>query len=193
MDPLDDPLRNLAAWIDEARAAGAALPEAFALATVDDRGRPDVRYLLAKGIDEGLVFYTNLESPKARHLAKNPACAAAFYWEATRRQVRLRGRAEPVSPAEADAYFATRPLEARVGAWISKQSEPLESYAALLARFTAALPRFAKEGVTRPPHWGGYRLVPEEVEFWTERPHRLHERVLHRRAAGGWTRTLLQP
>jgi pyridoxamine 5'-phosphate oxidase len=192
----EEPLRLFAAWLEEATRAEPVNPNAFALATVDADGLPNVRMVLLKGLDErGFVFYTNLDSQKARELDASQKAALVFYWKALARQVRVRGTVEPVSDAEADAYFATRPRMAQIGAWASKQSAPLESRMAFekaVALFTA---KFAIGSVPRPPRWSGYRLVPQAIEFWHERPFRLHDRVEFARANPGdaWIKTRLYP
>jgi pyridoxamine 5'-phosphate oxidase len=170
-------------------------PEANAmvLSTVDADGRPSGRYVLLKAVDDrGFVFYTNLGSRKSRALAANPAAALTFYWPPDT-QVRVEGRIERVADADADAYFATRPREFQIGAWASAQSDPLASRAALNARVVDATSRFEGKSVSRPPFWGGYRVVPQAIEVWTRDPHRLHERMLFERRDGAWTRSLLYP
>jgi pyridoxamine 5'-phosphate oxidase len=190
-----DPFRLFGEWLAEAVEREPNDPNAMALATVDAAGMPDVRMVLLKGHEEGgFVFYTNLESRKGRQLAAEPRAALLFHWKSLRRQVRIRGEVQPVTAEEADAYFATRPRLARVGAWASRQSEPLESRLALekaVARYTAKYPAGA---VPRPPHWSGFRLVPEEIEFWREGAFRLHDRIRFTRDAdGGWTKSRLFP
>jgi pyridoxamine 5'-phosphate oxidase len=193
---LDEPLRCLATWLAEAARSEPCDPTAMALATVDANGVPDVRMVLLKGLDRrGLVFYTNAESQKGRQLAVHPTAAVAFHWKSLARQVRLRGAIHQVDAAEADAYFASRPRLAQIGAWASRQSAPLESRLALeqqVARFTA---RYAIGSVPRPPHWTGFRLAPASIEFWRDRPFRLHERTLFARASTEepWTKTTLYP
>jgi pyridoxamine 5'-phosphate oxidase len=192
----DEPLRLFAAWLDEATRAEPVNPNAFALATVDPDGLPNVRMVLLKGLDErGFVFYTNMDSQKGQELDAQPRAALVFYWKSLARQVRVRGPVEPVSDAEADAYFATRPRMAQIGAWASKQSAPLESRMAFekaVARYTA---KFAIGTVPRPPRWSGYRTVPQVIEFWHERPFRLHDRVEFTRSepGGAWVKTRLYP
>lgn len=198
MDPDElaaDPMAQLAAWVDDARATGARLPEAFSLATASADGTPSVRMLLARGIDaRGLVFYTNLASRKARDLAANPRAAAAFHWPQLDRQARLAGAVREVDATEASAYFAGRPRGSRISAWASAQGEPIEGRAALHARWVNAARRFPDDDVPLPPFWGGYRLVPEVVEFWRSRANRLHDRVEYvRREDGEWERRRLQP
>jgi pyridoxamine 5'-phosphate oxidase len=190
--PADDPIAIFSALYAE---AGRTLPEADAmvLATVDADGRPAARYVLLKAVDQrGFVFYTNLESRKARALAVHPFAALTFYWPPAT-QVRIEGDVERVSATDADAYFATRPRGSQIGAWASQQSAPLASRAALDARTVEIERRFAGAPVTRPPFWSGYRVVPRSMEFWTRDPARLHERILYRREGGAWDRTLLFP
>jgi pyridoxamine 5'-phosphate oxidase len=192
----EEPLRLFATWFDDAIRAGAAEPTAMALATVDADGLPNVRMVLLKGLDErGFVFYTNTESPKGRELATAPKAAAVFHWASLKRQVRVRGPVETVTAAEADAYFATRPKGSQIGAWASKQSTPLEDRLALekaVALFTA---KYAVGAVPRPPYWSGYRIVPLIMEFWQDRPFRLHDRMQFRRDDLNvpWVKTRLYP
>ena len=192
----DEPLRLFAAWFAEARAAEPADPEAMALSTVDRDGLPNVRMVLLKGFDaRGFVFYTNQASQKGQELAARAAAGAVFHWKSLRRQVRLRGPVEPVSDSEADAYFASRPRLSQIGAWASKQSAPLESRLAFEKAVALATARYATGTVPRPPFWVGYRLLPLIIEFWHDRPYRLHDRIEFRRAEPGdaWTKTRLYP
>jgi pyridoxamine 5'-phosphate oxidase len=192
----DEPLRLFAAWFDEARQAEPADPDAMALATVDGDGLPNVRMVLLKGFDErGFVFYSNEESQKGRELAANAKAGLAFHWKSLRRQVRLRGTVTPVAGPEADAYFATRPRSSQIGAWASKQSHPLESRLAFEKAIAVNAAKFAIGAVPRPPFWVGYRVSPLVMEFWHDRPFRLHDRIEFRRADAGspWTKVRLYP
>ena len=191
-----EPLALFRAWIREAEAAEPVDPEAMALATVDADGLPNARMVLLKGADErGLVFYTNCDSAKGQQLAANPQAALLFYWKSLGRQIRLRGAVEPATDEEADAYFATRHRESRIGACASRQSRPLLSRAALEAEVARLTEAFGTGEVPRPPYWRGYRLVPFEIEFWRHGPFRLHDRIVFRRASPQqpWTKTRLYP
>ena len=189
-----DPLALFAEWFDEARASEPNDPDAMALATATPDGRPSVRMVLLKGHGpEGFVFYTNLDSRKGAEIAANGRAALLFHWKSLRRQVRIEGPVEPVNDADADAYFATRARDSQLGAWASYQSRPLDSRATFEKRYEDMARRFEGEDVPRPPRWSGYRVVPELIEFWTDRAHRLHERRLFTAKAGGWTEGLLYP
>jgi pyridoxamine 5'-phosphate oxidase len=191
-DTHDDPIALFAERYAKA-ASVCAEPDAMVLSTVDGDGRPSGRYVLLKAVDSrGFVFYTNLQSRKARAMTANPRAALTFYWP-PEQQVRVEGRIEAVSDAEADAYFATRPREFQVGAWASTQSSALASRAALDARVAEARERFADKAVPRPPFWSGYRVVPDAIEFWTRDPHRLHNRLVFERRDGTWVQSLLFP
>ena len=190
----EDPHAIFEEWLAEARLSEPNDPTAMALATADAEGRPSVRMVLLKGHDErGFVFYTNLNSRKGIELAANPNAALLFHWKSLRRQVRVEGRVEPVSVAEADAYFASRARDSRLGAWASDQSRPLDARATFEARFHEMKARFEGKDVPRPPRWSGFRVVPERMELWHDRAHRLHERRLFSRSGGGWSEGLLYP
>jgi pyridoxamine 5'-phosphate oxidase len=192
----DEPLRLFAAWFEEARRAEVTDASAMTLATVDADGLPNARMVLLKGFDEhGFVFYTNLDSPKAREMTAIPKAALVFHWKSLNRQVRLRGLVEPVEDAAADAYFATRPRLAQIGAWASKQSAPLESRMAFEKAVAVTMAKFAVGTIPRPPNWSGFRLIPLVIEFWHDRPYRLHDRVEFQRGAIGapWSKTRLYP
>lgn len=189
-----DPIALFHEWLAEAEANEPNDPTAMALATVDASGLPDVRMVLFKGFERGgFVFYTNLGSRKGRQLAENPKAALCFHWKSLRRQVRARGRVEPVTAEEADAYFAGRPRAARLGAWASRQSEPLESRFALETAVAHVTVRYPVGEVPRPPHWSGFRIVPEEIEFWRDGAFRLHDRMRYTRAGEGWRKARLYP
>jgi pyridoxamine 5'-phosphate oxidase len=192
--PESDPFELFEAWFREALKSEPNDANAMNLATVDAEGMPDTRMVLLKGVDAGgFVFFTNLQSAKGRELAANPKAAINFHWKSLRRQVRARGEVEPVSTEEADAYFATRARPAQIGAWASDQSRPLEGRLALEKRVAAVGLRFGLGKVSRPPHWSGFRLKPRTIEFWRDRPFRLHERLQFVRAGEGWTTQRLYP
>lgn len=191
----DEPLKLFAAWMDDAAKSEPNDHTAVALASVDDEGLPDVRMVLLKGFDErGFVFYTNFESQKGVEILSSMKAAMCFHWKSLRRQIRLRGPVEQVSDAEADAYYESRPRGSRIGAWASKQSRPLESRFALekaVAEYTAKHPIGS---IPRPKHWSGFRIKPTSMEFWHDRPFRLHDRIMFSREAdGGWIKTRLYP
>jgi pyridoxamine 5'-phosphate oxidase len=191
-----EPFGLFAAWFAEATRSEPNDPNAMALATADSDGLPDVRMVLMKGYDTaGFVFYSHLDSAKGRELAANPKAALLFHWKSLRRQVRVRGPVERVTDAEADAYFATRPKQAQIGAWASKQSRPLESRMAFEKAIALSAAKYALGEVPRPPGWSGWRIRPQTFEFWHDRPFRLHDRIQFRRetADGGWTKTRLYP
>jgi pyridoxamine 5'-phosphate oxidase len=193
-EPAADPIDRFGAWFEEARAAGLSQPEAMTLATAAPDGRPDCRVVLLKDHDaRGFVFYTNLESSKGAQLAANPRAALCFFWERLGRQVRIRGRVEAVSAAEADAYFATRPRGSQVGAWASRQSRVIADRAQLERQVAEVEARYRDAAVPRPPRWSGFRVVPEEIELWQQGESRLHHRELFTREAGGWRSELLSP
>jgi pyridoxamine 5'-phosphate oxidase len=191
---MTDPLALFDQWFTEARASEINDPEAMALATADAAGQPSVRMVLLKGHGaDGFVFYTNEQSAKGEQLEANPRAALLFHWKSRRRQVRIEGRVERVTSSEADAYFASRARDSQLGAWASDQSRPLDSRETFEQRFEQVASRFEGQEVPRPPHWGGYRVIPVRIEFWSDRPHRLHERRLFTRTEGGWTEGLLYP
>jgi pyridoxamine 5'-phosphate oxidase len=192
----DEPVRLFAAWFAEAKRAEPVNPDAMTLATVDASGQPNARMVLLKGFDaRGFVFYTNVDSSKGHELAAAPKAALTFYWKTLQRQVRARGTVAPVSKEEADAYFATRSRMAQIGAWASKQSSALESRMAFEKAIALSTAKFAIGTVPRPPFWSGYRVMPTEIEFWQERPFRLHDRIVFTRADlnAPWTKTRLYP
>lgn len=176
---MNDPIELFQNWLQEAVDVGIAEPLAMTVATIDVDGHPGARMLLLRGCDErGFVFYTNMESPKARALLREPRTALCFYWDKIDKQVRVRGRAAVVSNEEADAYFATRPRLSQISAWASKQSHPKQRYFELEAEVAKATLRFGIGDVPRPPFWSGFRVVPERIEFWTQKPFRRHHRIL---------------
>ena len=189
----EDPLRQFETWLEQAIKAELPEPNAMTLATVGPDGRPSTRIVLIKGVDaRGLVWYTNYESRKGRELAHQPQAALQFHWVELERVVRIEGRVDKISAEESDAYYATRPLDSRIGAWASPQSQPISSRAVLLGNAAKAA---ARHGLNppRPPHWGGYRLVPDRWEFWQGRRSRLHDRVRYNLESGRWTRQRLAP
>jgi pyridoxamine 5'-phosphate oxidase len=191
---MSDPIAQFHEWMDAEKQAGARDPTAMSLATVDAAGTPNVRMVLLKHADaRGFVFYTNLESPKADELRANPIAALCFYWAETRRQLRIHGRVTPVSDADADAYFATRPRLSQIAAWASKQSQPMAGSFDLERACAAVALRYGVSAVPRPPFWSGYCVAPHDIEFWSEKPFRRHERVLYTRTASGWETQRLFP
>ena len=194
-DMSDDPLALFDAWYAEAKVAEINDPDAMTLATADGAGRPSSRMVLLKGHGpDGFTFYTNADSRKGVELAANPNAALLFHWKSLRRQVRIEGPVEEVGATEADAYFATRSRDSQIGAWASDQSRPLDSRETFAARCEEVRARFEGSEVSRPPRWIGFRVTPLAMEFWTDRPHRLHERRLFSREPGGtWAQGLLYP
>jgi pyridoxamine 5'-phosphate oxidase len=191
-----EPMRLFAAWLEDATASEPRDPNAMTLATVDAGGMPNARMVLLKGADErGFVFYTNVESQKGQELDLGRKAALVFHWKSLNRQIRVRGAIERVTDAEADAYFASRPKQAQIGAWASQQSRPLESRLAFEKAVALNAAKYAIGAVPRPPYWTGYRLMPSTIEFWHDRPFRLHDRVVFKRetADAPWSKTRLYP
>lgn len=190
----NDPLALFDAWYDEAKAAEVNDADAMSLATAAPGGQPSVRIVLLKGHGpDGFVFYTNAGSRKGGELAANPQAALLFHWKSLRRQIRIEGPVEEVGEAEADSYFATRGRDSQLGAWASDQSRPLDSRETFEARFEEVRVRFGGGEVPRPERWTGFRLTPKLIEFWSDRPHRLHERRLFTLGPAGWSEGLLYP
>ncbi len=189
-----DPLETFAAWLEEAKASEPNDPTAMALATVGADGMPSLRMVLLKGFDDrGFVFYTNLGSRKGRQLESTAKAALCLHWKSLRRQVRIEGEVEPVSDAEADDYFESRPRDSKIGAWASRQSEPLEGRFVLERRIAKYAAKFTVGKVPRPPFWSGFRVVPQRIEFWRDGAFRLHDRLVYHRSSDGWTTERLFP
>jgi pyridoxamine 5'-phosphate oxidase len=194
LPPTQDPVELFKEWLTEARKSEPSDPEAMALATAGKEGRPSVRMVLLKNLDNGSFhFYTNMESRKGGELAANPHAALCFHWKSLSRQVRVEGRVEKIPGEMADDYFRTRPPLSRLGAWASRQSQPLASRAEIEARVEEDKKKFAGQEVPRPPYWQGYCVVPEKIEFWQEGEGRLHDRFLFTREGQGWAVARLSP
>lgn len=192
----EEPFALFSEWLNEAFKSEPADGNAMTLATVDKDGMPDARMVLLKGFDaDGFVFYSHIDSAKGRELTDRPKAALVFHWKSLRRQVRIRGHVETVTSEEADAYFATRPKQAQLGAWASKQSHPLESRFAFEQQIAKYAAKYMIGEVPRPPGWSGWRIVPVQIEFWHDRPYRLHDRIVFTRATAqdAWTKTRLYP
>ncbi|WP_340265771.1 pyridoxamine 5'-phosphate oxidase [Sphingobium mellinum] len=191
---MNDPIILFDQWFGEARQSEVNDSNAMALATADARGRPSVRMVLLKGHGpDGFIFYTNFEGRKAEELLANPHAALLFHWKSLRRQIRIEGAVTTVDDAIADAYFATRSRDSQLGAWASDQSRPLASRDIFMTRYEEVSVRFAGGPVPRPPYWSGFKVVPDRIEFWQDREHRLHERRLFMREGDGWIEGLLYP
>ena len=192
--PATDPFTLFEEWFALAREKEPNDPDAMALATATPDGAPSVRMVLLKSYGpDGFLFYTNMDSRKGAELAANPRAALLFHWKSLRRQIRVEGPVEPVGDVEADAYFATRSRDSQLGAWASYQSRPLDARSTFEKRYEDMRRRFEGRDVPRPPRWGGFRVKPELIEFWDDRPHRLHERRIFTAGAGGWKEGLLYP
>jgi pyridoxamine 5'-phosphate oxidase len=189
-----DPFVQFGRWMDEAIAAEAPEPTAMCLSTASNEGRPSSRMVLLKGFDsDGFVFYTNYNSHKGRELSDNPYAALTFFWPELERQIRITGRTSKVSEEESEEYFQSRPYTSRLGAWASDQSEPIESKSVLVTRAAKLAIKYAAGSVPRPPHWGGYRVVPDSIEFWQGRPSRLHDRIIYELVDYDWKISRLSP
>jgi len=190
----EEALERFSKLLAEAKKTDLDEPTAMALATADDQGRPSVRIVLLKGFDEnGFVFYTNVESRKGRQISVNPQASICFHWQPLKKQVTIEGTVQLVSKKETDAYWKTRPRNSQIGAWASDQSKDLVAMPQLLDNVEKYAALFAGQEVPRPPHWSGYRIIPDRIEFWTSRPFRLHERIVYEKQDGGWSRKRLNP
>lgn len=190
----EEALERFSKLLAEAKKTDLDEPTAMALATADDQGRPSVRIVLLKGFDEnGFVFYTNVESRKGRQISVNPQASICFHWQPLKKQVTIEGTVQLVSKKETDAYWKTRPRNSQIGAWASDQSKDLVAMPQLLDKVEKYEALFAGQEVPRPPHWSGYRIIPDRIEFWTSRPFRLHERIVYEKQDGGWSRKRLNP
>ncbi len=194
-DAAISPIDQFKIWFQQAVDANLTEPNAMTLATISSEGKPSARIVLLKDVDDrGFVFFTNYESVKGQHLLENPQAALVFFWIELERQVRVEGKAEKVSSAESDAYFSTRPRGSQLGAWVSKQTEVIASREVLQSKLEELEQKYADKEIPRPPHWGGFRLIPSEFEFWQGRPNRLHDRLRYRLAENGnWIRERLSP
>lgn len=189
-----NPMKQFRRWFEDAVAAQLLEPNAMTLATVTPEGKASARIVLLKNLDErGFIFYTNYDSNKGRQLSQNSHAALVFWWSELERQVRIEGMVEKVSPKESDAYFQSRPVGSRLGAWVSKQSQVIESREVLEQHLEALKEKFANQPIPRPPHWGGFRVIPTAIEFWQGRPSRLHDRLRYRLENGSWIRERLSP
>jgi pyridoxamine 5'-phosphate oxidase len=194
MDLLKEALNVFTALYDQAKQSEPSYPDAMTLATVDAEGRPHARTVLLKEFDErGFTFYTNTLSAKGQQLATHPNAALSFHWKSLERQVQIEGLVAPVTIKEADAYFSSRPRASQIGAWASQQSETLDSRDTLLKRVAQLEKQYDGKPIPRPPHWSGYRVIPQRIEFWKAEPHRLHQRTVYEKGTFGWTKYLLYP
>ena len=192
-DLLKDPLKQLEKWLDEAVVAELPEPTAMNLSTVDSLGKPHSRIVLLKGLKEGLIFYTNYKSNKGKQIKSVPFVSALFFWPQLERQIQINGKIEKVGKIDSDTYFASRPRESQLGAWASPQSQVVDSYDSIERRYLDYVEKFQGKDVPRPPHWGGYHIIPESYEFWQGRPGRLHQRYQYVKKAGKWDIMILAP
>lgn len=192
-DLLKDPLQQLEKWLDEAVVSNLTEPTAMNLSTVDSLGKPHSRIVLLKGLEDGLIFYTNYKSKKGEQIEAVPFVSALFFWPQLERQIQINGKAEKLKEADSDAYFASRPRESQLGAWASPQSQSIESYDLIERNYLEFVEKFQGKEVSRPPHWGGYRILPETYEFWQGRPGRLHQRYKYVKNLTKWEILTLAP